>query len=261
VSEYISARPADGNSVLYATEEGTRAIRQGGTRAWRNNNPGNIRSGPFADRHGAIGEAGGFAAFPDEATGRKALHALLSTRTYQRLTVGQAIGRYAPSNENPTEQYIRGITQITGIPASKPMGDLSSKEEERVVDAIQRIEGWNEGIVVPVPSKKPHLRLQSSLDESVENLDKAAISAIMGSRAYTSPSHPDNRRAHRTVRAWFERQYGTEPAQFDAAGRMIWPSPRRLPEAEGSCIVEVREHTRDSGRIHVGSHTRSCPSP
>lgn len=44
-------------------------IRSGGTKAWRNNNPGNMiySAKGFAIRHGAIGKAGGMAVFPSEA--------------------------------------------------------------------------------------------------------------------------------------------------------------------------------------------------
>ena len=82
-----------------------------GSRAERNNNPGNIISSPFTDRHGSIGSDGRFAIFPDYATGRKALHTLLfKTRVYPTLTVEAAIARYAPSIENNVEAYIRSVT-------------------------------------------------------------------------------------------------------------------------------------------------------
>jgi len=185
MSDYISARPADSGGILYETAAGTRAAKLGGTRAWRNNNPGNIRAGRFASRHGAIGEAAGFAVFPDEATGRRALEAILRTSEYQQLTVGGAIGRYAPSNENDTEQYVRSVEEITGISRSKSMDQLTPEQRGRMVDAIQRIEGWQQGMTIPIPSRKPQPGPQSLLGQPVENLDEAAVSAIMGSRAYT----------------------------------------------------------------------------
>ena len=40
--------------------------RSGGTRAWRNNNPGNIEGSNFANTHGAIGGDGRFAIFPSQ---------------------------------------------------------------------------------------------------------------------------------------------------------------------------------------------------
>jgi hypothetical protein len=264
MSEYTAARPADGNGVLFETDEGTRAIKQGGTRAWRNNNPGNIRAGRFANRHGAIGEAGGFAVFPDEATGRRAIDALLRTESYQELTVGGAIARYAPPNENDTGQYVRNSEQFTGISASKPMSQLTPEERARVVDAIQRIEGWQEGRTVPIPARKPRAGSQTLLDRAIEDLDEFSVSAIMGSRPYVDASHPDHREAHDKVRAWFERNFGTGLVQLDATGRMVQPT-RRTPGAgdgsAGHCVVDVRQHFRGNGKVQVDAHTRSCPTP
>ena len=57
------------NSVVYYDEDGNKLVRywkrypdepddKVSTRSWRNNNPGNLRIGPFARRNGSIGEAG-----------------------------------------------------------------------------------------------------------------------------------------------------------------------------------------------------------
>ncbi len=79
IMPYIKARPSANNSanVIYISSDGSLTVWYSGSRAWRNNNPGNIRYTPFAKRHGAIGKAGGFAVFPDYNTGRAALSALL----------------------------------------------------------------------------------------------------------------------------------------------------------------------------------------
>jgi hypothetical protein len=263
MNEYRSARPGEGDSVLFETDEGARIVKQGGTRAWRNNNPGNIVAGRFADRHGAIGEAGGFAVFPDEAAGRQALDALLGTRAYQQLTVGAAISRYAPPNENDTGQYVRNIEQFAGVSASKRMDQLTPEEKTRVIDAIRRIEDWQEGKTVPIRPRKLRPGPQSSLDRAVESLDETAVRAIMNSRPYTDPGHADHQRTHRKVQAWFERQFGTEPVPLDATGRMIRPARPALSDrgsAKAGCVVEVRQHFRDDGNVHVDAHTRSCRS-
>ena len=49
--------------------DGSTETRTGGSRAWRNNNPGNLRPGDFSTRHGAIGDNNHFAVFPDAAYG------------------------------------------------------------------------------------------------------------------------------------------------------------------------------------------------
>ena len=76
---YVSARAyKEGSSdVLYITEDGRKVLRQGGSRSWRNSNPGNLRFTSFARAQGAIGTAGGFAVFADSLRGRAALATLL----------------------------------------------------------------------------------------------------------------------------------------------------------------------------------------
>ncbi len=61
---FIRAKTGKGNSVVYYDEDENISIWTGGTRAWRNNNPGNIRPSQFSYKNGAIGSAGGFAIFP-----------------------------------------------------------------------------------------------------------------------------------------------------------------------------------------------------
>jgi hypothetical protein len=65
-----------------------------GSRSFVNNNPGNIRYGEFARSHGATGEAGGFAVFPNEAAGTAAQRALWGTSGYSNLPLSQALSRW-----------------------------------------------------------------------------------------------------------------------------------------------------------------------
>ena len=134
-----------GKDVIYKMPDGTSVKRTGGTRAWRNSNPGNIRYSDFSRKVGAIGQAGGFAVFPDEATGMYAIEALLRTDSYSQLTVQGAISRYAPPSENNTASYHRRIEKLTGIPINKRMSDLTPHELTRVANAIKQIEGWKPG--------------------------------------------------------------------------------------------------------------------
>ncbi len=134
-----------GKDVIYNMPDGSRIKRSGGTRAWRNSNPGNIRYSKFSQKVGAIGQAGGFAVFPDEATGMYAIEALLRTDSYNKLTVAGAISRYAPPSENDTAAYHRNIERLTGLSINKRMADLSASELTQVAKAIRQIEGWKEG--------------------------------------------------------------------------------------------------------------------
>lgn len=138
---------ADGLMVIIRYSDQSEERRSGGTRAWRNNNPGNLRNSAFSQRHGSIGEAGGFAVFPDEKTGTAALKSLLKGPTYQNLKLFPAIERYAPSSENNTENYKKFVEKITGIDGDTLISTLSDAQINSVVRAIRRIEGWQAGTV------------------------------------------------------------------------------------------------------------------
>ncbi len=145
VSDVAVTAVADGKDVVYTMPDGGRVKRVGGTRAWRNTNPGNIRYSEFARRIGAIGQAGGFAVFPTEEIGMYAIEALLRSDSYNKLTVAGAISRYAPPSENNTSAYHRQIEKLTGLSVNKRMADLTAAELTRVATAIRHIEGWREG--------------------------------------------------------------------------------------------------------------------
>lgn len=89
-------------------------------RPTRNNNPGDIEYGPFAKSHGAtrietarLGGTARFAYFPSPTVGFTAMRALFLEH-YSGLTVEQAITKYAPPIENPTEMYITQVCKLAG---------------------------------------------------------------------------------------------------------------------------------------------------
>lgn len=142
---------AEGTSVVIEFSDGSRQIRAGGTRAWRNNNPGNLRNSSFSRRHGSLGEAGGFAVFDAEATGQAALEGLLGTNTYQNLTIDNAIARFAPANENNTRAYQAQVRSTLGMAGSTPMRQLSATQVHQMSRVIRAIEGWRPGTVTNEP--------------------------------------------------------------------------------------------------------------
>ena len=92
-----------------------------GDRPNRNNNPGDIEFGQFAELHGATREEimphGGtprFAYFPTLAQGWGCLTALLYTPAYRNLTVAQAIAKFAPPVENDTDGYVKSVCTRVG---------------------------------------------------------------------------------------------------------------------------------------------------
>ena len=147
-----------GCAVIYVFSDGTQLKRQGGTRAWRNSNPGNLRYSEKTRKSGAIGQAGGFAVFPHEAAGLQALENLLLSDSYKDLTIADAICKYAPPHENNTNGYKAYIKRTTGLNLTKKIAALNTQELKKVIDAIRVIEGWKTGqeikIAAPLQAKQ-----------------------------------------------------------------------------------------------------------
>jgi N12 class adenine-specific DNA methylase len=121
-------------------------IRRKGTRAWRNNNPGNIEYGQFAKGLGAIGTDGRFAVFPTYEAGRRAKESLLfDSKGYRDKTIYQAISRYAPPSENNTDSYASSVATAAGVSIDTPLAELSARQRVAVLDAMERVEGFRPG--------------------------------------------------------------------------------------------------------------------
>ncbi|VVE79410.1 mannosyl-glycoprotein endo-beta-N-acetylglucosamidase [Pandoraea sputorum] len=86
-------------------------------RGLRNNNPGNIRYGKFAQSQGAIGrDSGGFAVFQSAEDGLRAMGALLRGYAKRGLnTVRGVINRWAPPSENDTGAYVDTVAKRLGV--------------------------------------------------------------------------------------------------------------------------------------------------
>lgn len=136
------ARFIGNKTVQYRTNDSSSILYKGGSRAWRNNNPGNIRMSDFAVTHGAIGSEGDFAIFPTYDIGYKAIVALLSGASYRSLSVYAAIRKYAPPIENNTANYQKQVKKYTGLDINRIISTLSPMEVQRVADAIQKVEGY-----------------------------------------------------------------------------------------------------------------------
>ncbi len=140
-SEQPTVEEGPNHSVIYAYPDGTRYQNIGGTRAWRNTNPGAIRSG-----HGAIGRAGGFAVYASESDGMRAIKHLLRSQSYNNLTIIDAIKRYAPAADgNNPVRYANTISRQTGLDINRTISSLNDTELESVVNVIRKIEGWRVG--------------------------------------------------------------------------------------------------------------------
>lgn len=117
--------------------------RSGGSRSWRNNNPGNIEYGKFAKAHGAIGTDGRFAIFPTVEAGTAAHAALLSTKNYAGGTLRQAIYRWAPpSDNNNSAAYAAAVAKTLGVSVDTPMSQI---DKVAMSKAQAKVEGWRAG--------------------------------------------------------------------------------------------------------------------
>lgn len=147
---FIKATFIGNQTVRYEAESGELIDYIKRTWTWRNNNPGNIIKNPFAKRHGSIGNAGGFAVFSSVEDGEKALISLLKTNKYQNKTIALLIEDYAPDIQNDTENYKKLVKKFTGLDPDTKVGALKDDEFDNLIAAIKRVEGHQEGKIVPV---------------------------------------------------------------------------------------------------------------
>jgi uncharacterized protein (TIGR02594 family) len=143
---FVSARRTGVKIVTYVDEDAREVVREGGSRSWRNNNPGNIRKGDFVITAGAIGDDGSFGIFADLKSGLAAITALLQTASYRDLTLEGAIFRYAPPSENDTGAYVDFVESKSGVSRGEVMRQLAPERLAAVAEAIRKMEGWVEGI-------------------------------------------------------------------------------------------------------------------
>ena len=109
----------------------------------RNNNPTNIRIStdkfqgevqPSQDKE--------FKQFETAAYGYRAAFRILRTyiNSYGLNTIRKIISRFAPANENHTENYIRVVSERSGIPADDPVYADSREMMIRIVAAMSFVE-------------------------------------------------------------------------------------------------------------------------
>lgn len=137
---------AEGTKRIFTKDDGSTELREGGTRSWRNNNPGNVRMSEFARSNGAIGsDADGFAIFPTLDAGSAAKQKLIfEGKNYKDLSLSDAIARYAPPSENDTARYQRTVLASVGG-ENKKMTDYTPEERKSIIEAMTKVEGFKVG--------------------------------------------------------------------------------------------------------------------
>jgi hypothetical protein len=202
-------------------EDGT-VERREGTRAWRNNNPGNIEYGDFAKKNGAVGTDGRFAVFPSYEQGREAKKKLLwETRGYSGLTIAGAINRYAPPSENDTGAYVNSVASSIGVGPDTPMAELNDSQKEVMLDAMERVEGFKTGSVNGVQAPAQATRARPSDGNAVASASGPAVQRAVGNAPSAAPA---------TMATTPAAQVNPEVASMEAATATL---PEAIP-AEGA---------------------------
>lgn len=112
------------------------------TRGERNNNPGNIREG-YSDKTAWKGERATdddpeFEEFETPEDGIRALGKVLLyyQRKYGIRTIRGIINRWAPSNENDTENYIQSVCLMVGVDSREAIDLTDRRMLREIVVAI-----------------------------------------------------------------------------------------------------------------------------
>lgn len=155
MSRYIKAELALNHTIIYTDDEGRYFRFSGGTWAWRNHNPGNLFPGLISAQHNKIGHAKisktqDFAIFPDYENGHAALLDCLKT-TYGKSSIDDMVKDYAPEKDgNNVKIYRKFLQDETGVYDNKIVKDFTPDEFDKLWHAIEKMEGYKEGIIVEV---------------------------------------------------------------------------------------------------------------
>lgn len=151
-------------AVTYTDKDGNVVVKQGGNKAWRTNNPGNLSFSSLekAKEAGAIGvwednEGHKFGIFPSEEAGEKALREKLKERRFSyrkdgsRRDIAHMIEEiYAPSSDkNDSRGYANFLRDRYGVDVhNKTVEDLDDDEMDRLVQGIAAREGNKQGKLI-----------------------------------------------------------------------------------------------------------------
>jgi hypothetical protein len=126
--------------IFYFDFLGNKYVAQGGSLAWRLNNPGLVRShSHFSRKNGSIGSLKGVAIFSSPEQGHKALIDLLETKKYFNSTL-KTIGKlYLPTNP---EEYASRLASSLSISLEKKINSFSKEEFKLLILTIEKSCGY-----------------------------------------------------------------------------------------------------------------------
>jgi len=165
-----------GKERVYEREDGSQLERSGGTVAWRNNNPGNLKFG-FIDSvdtehlprtkdqalaaakkefDGVVGlDQHGNAVFESYEAGRAAQIKLFE-KNWGEKTVPDMLQKYSKPDYSGPTHYKEQLDTVYAVAANegvdlhgKKINDLSPKEKAALADGVGKAEGWNSGYSNP----------------------------------------------------------------------------------------------------------------
>lgn len=112
-------------------------------RGLRNNNPGNIRKNNITYQGEVVpSKDEAFKQFTTMVYGYRAMFVVLHTyqRKYGINTISDMIIRYAPAIENHTTEYIRAVSEASGVPATSHITTTNADVMIPIVAAMSRVE-------------------------------------------------------------------------------------------------------------------------
>jgi hypothetical protein len=119
------------------------SLRLGGSRGWRNNNPGYIPCSGTAVNYGALGCDGYYAVFPDEETGRSALGPWIRAN-YAGQTIREALQQMLPRDEVDLNTIDRLDKEI-GPDLDRKPEDLDDTWFASLGETLQADTSWSAG--------------------------------------------------------------------------------------------------------------------
>jgi RHS repeat-associated protein len=136
-----------GRTTTITQSDGT-IVQRTGNVAFRDNNPGDLRPGPFTKRHGQIGvdpavPYGPFAVFETSPAGELALRALLASPDLQGRSILEEMKNFAPvTDRNDPVKYAQDLAKALGVAMTAPLSSLSPAQLDLFVEKIKQAEGF-----------------------------------------------------------------------------------------------------------------------
>ena len=139
---YKKAFYFDDGVIFYFDEYDRKYVAEGGSLAWRLNNPGLLTSHSVDKApHRAIGSYHQLAIFPNYRTGKAALIEWLRSSKYFKASLHKIAEHYQP--KDPVE-YLSRLCGMTGLSAEIKLHAISTRDFDKLLDAIQKLAGFQQ---------------------------------------------------------------------------------------------------------------------